>query len=225
MTCIWAGTHGLPGTVIDRMTIESPVDRWLFPAREGRVSCEQCHGARPHGDASIFAHHLNDHAEKVACQTCHIPTFAKATPTKMQWDWSDAGKEEGSQETMYGQPTFNRMKGTFEWGMNVRPTYAWYNGQHTRYDLGDPVAEDGLTYINQTLGHPGRSPGEDLPFQDPPCAADSGCRVWILDRAAPVRRVLEALRLERSGRGRHAGGRVGVQREVHIHRHGHVLGP
>lgn len=38
----------------------------------------------------------NDHTDKVACQTCHIPTFAREKPTKMWWDWSKAGvKKDG----------------------------------------------------------------------------------------------------------------------------------
>ncbi len=40
-----------------------------------------------HGDK------LNDHTDKVACQTCHIPSFARGgVATKMSWDWSTAGK-------------------------------------------------------------------------------------------------------------------------------------
>jgi hypothetical protein len=34
----------------------------------------------------------NDHTDKVACQSCHIPEFARVNPTKMSWDWSQSGK-------------------------------------------------------------------------------------------------------------------------------------
>lgn len=47
-----------------------------------RSTCEQCHGESPHENTI-----LNEHTIKVACQTCHIPTYAKANSTKMYWDW------------------------------------------------------------------------------------------------------------------------------------------
>ena len=37
-----------------------------------RATCESCHGVAPHKDEKI-----NHHANKVACQTCHIPEFAR----------------------------------------------------------------------------------------------------------------------------------------------------
>ncbi|MCK7497408.1 MAG: hypothetical protein MZW92_46415 [Comamonadaceae bacterium] len=55
-----------------------------------RRPAQACHGNAPHPlkDAK-----LNDHADKLACQTCHIPQFARGgMATKMCWDWSTAGK-------------------------------------------------------------------------------------------------------------------------------------
>lgn len=52
-----------------------------------RASCESCHGDQPHTKTK-----LNDHVDKLACQTCHVPAFARGgVPTKMWWDWSTAG--------------------------------------------------------------------------------------------------------------------------------------
>ncbi|MCC7137642.1 MAG: cytochrome C [Planctomycetes bacterium] len=53
-----------------------------------RVRCEDCHAAAPHGDERIDLH-----LRAVACTTCHVPTFAAETPTKMWWDWSKAGRD------------------------------------------------------------------------------------------------------------------------------------
>ncbi|NPA44555.1 MAG: tetrathionate reductase family octaheme c-type cytochrome [Chlorobi bacterium] len=50
------------------------------------VSCVDCHTEKPHTDNL-----LNDHFKQVACQTCHIPTYAKVNPTKIYWDWSSSG--------------------------------------------------------------------------------------------------------------------------------------
>lgn len=39
--------------------------------------------------------------------------------------------------------TCNQKKGTFVWGMNVKPEYAWYNGMIDRYMIGDKVKDPG----------------------------------------------------------------------------------
>ena len=60
------------------------------------ATCVACHGNAPHEQNA----RLNGHATKLACQTCHIPTFARGgIPTKMSWDWSTAGERnaEGKQ--------------------------------------------------------------------------------------------------------------------------------
>ena len=109
---------------------------------QDRSSCEQCHGAAPHSDGL-----LNQHTVKVACQTCHIPVYAKVNETKLAWDWSTAGKLRDGQpyeiEDADGNPTYASIKGTFTWGKNVRPDYIWFNGTADHYLLGDPVQPGG----------------------------------------------------------------------------------
>jgi len=124
-----------------------------IPAREGRVTCVQCHAEKPHVKNEWLDHHLNQHTETVACQTCHIPTFAKGKPTKLSWDWSQAGQDRKMPKDEYGKPTFVKKKGQFVWGMNVPPTYAWYNGAHRRYLLGDTIDPAQRTWLNEPLGH------------------------------------------------------------------------
>ncbi len=76
----------------------------LSSMNRNRNDCVQCHTSRPHEDGI-----LNEHTLKVACQTCHIPTYAKANSTKMNWDWSTAGKlkngEPYSEEDSLGNHT------------------------------------------------------------------------------------------------------------------------
>ncbi|HYN76444.1 MAG TPA: PKD domain-containing protein, partial [Lamprocystis sp. (in: g-proteobacteria)] len=59
----------------------------------GRFTCETggCHSNRPHGDYSATTGSSKDkHAMKVACQTCHIPAYAKAAVgTEIARDWQD----------------------------------------------------------------------------------------------------------------------------------------
>ncbi|MFN2110690.1 MAG: multiheme c-type cytochrome, partial [Anaerolineae bacterium] len=60
---------------------------------EQPVLCEDCHTGEnaPHQDSPLGAA-LTQHSEYIACQTCHIPAFARGQATKMSWDWSTAGQ-------------------------------------------------------------------------------------------------------------------------------------
>ena len=56
------------------------------------ASCESCHGHAPH-PPGLSGFKLNDHTDRVACETCHIPTFARGgVATKVSWDWRTAGR-------------------------------------------------------------------------------------------------------------------------------------
>ncbi len=124
-----------------------------IPSSEGRVSCEQCHGDTPHNMNNSIGFHLDKHSRTVACQTCHIPQFAKKTPTKVFWDWSTAGKDLPVEKDEYGMPSYDKKKGHFRWGMFVDPCITWYGGIHTRYLLGDVVEDPGTpTLLNAPTG-------------------------------------------------------------------------
>lgn len=103
-----------------------------------RAFCEDCHDNLPHFDDL-----LNRHGGKVACQTCHIPIYAKVNATKMDWRWSDSGKlKDGrpySEEDEDGNHTYLSIKGKFVWEKNVQPDYIWFNGTADHYLLGDKI--------------------------------------------------------------------------------------
>ncbi|MBT7716736.1 MAG: tetrathionate reductase family octaheme c-type cytochrome [Deltaproteobacteria bacterium] len=123
------------------------------PAVEGDLSCEYCHTDKPHiSDASLTAYHLNKHSEHVACQTCHIPIFAKCNPTKTYWDWSTAGQDIKMPRDKYGKPTYNKKKGSFKWKEAAKPEYFWYNGTVERHLLGDRINEKGVTALTRPVG-------------------------------------------------------------------------
>jgi octaheme c-type cytochrome (tetrathionate reductase family) len=110
----------------------------LSSMNHNRVMCEQCHTSSPH-ESSI----LNEHTYKIACQTCHISTYAKANSTKLNWDWSTAGRlkngEPYTEEDSRGNHTYMSIKGSFKWADNIKPEYAWFNGNAAHYLLGDVV--------------------------------------------------------------------------------------
>lgn len=116
-----------------------------------RSSCEQCHGEAPHSDAVI-----NKHSVKVACQTCHIPIFAKVNATKMSWDWSTAGRlKDGKpyeEKNADGEANYLSIKGSFKWEKNVKPEYIWFNGTAGHYLLGDQVGTARPVEINSLHG-------------------------------------------------------------------------
>jgi len=116
-----------------------------------RVECESCHSAVPHNDDM-----LNKHTLKVACQTCHIPVYAKVNPTKLHWDWSTAGRlrngEPYEEKDSAGTDVYMSIKGSFTWGRNVRPEYLWFNGTASHYLLGDTIDPTKPVRMNELFG-------------------------------------------------------------------------
>lgn len=116
------------------------------------ATCESCHGLSPHPADGVVGIKLNDHVDRVACQSCHIPTFARGgVATKVHWDWRTAGKTrdgEGYSINDYEQgdgelrPSYKSIKGDFQWGENLIPEYHWFDGQmiyttiNTEFDPG-----------------------------------------------------------------------------------------
>jgi len=112
----------------------------LSSMNRNRAECEECHGEHPHNDRILDNHNL-----KVACQTCHIPIYAKVNATKTEWDWSTAGKLKDGQpyeiDDADGNHTYLSIKGSFKWGKNLQPDYVWFNGTASHYLLGDKIAD------------------------------------------------------------------------------------
>jgi octaheme c-type cytochrome (tetrathionate reductase family) len=116
-----------------------------------RATCERCHGGAPHSDGI-----LNEHTSRVACQTCHIPEFAKVNATKMFWDWSTAGRLKDGQpfeeKNEDGEAAYMSIKGSFRWAKNVKPEYIWFNGTADHYLLGDLVSAARPYPVNKLNG-------------------------------------------------------------------------
>ena len=131
--------------------------------RRDVATCESCHGDAPHDSSELEGIKLNNHVDRIACQTCHIPTFARGgVATKTDWDWRTAGKTrdgEGYKEKNYTQgngkhrATYKSIKGSFKYGENLVPHYNWFDGQmiyttiDTQFD-----ASNGFININTFNG-------------------------------------------------------------------------
>jgi len=149
-TCHTNRAHDLAGsryapTAVDPYGQDMPV------MQHQRATCESCHGTAPH-KGSVMASKLNDHVDKVACQTCHIPEFARGgKPTKVWWDWSKAGKFTPDGKKIATEE-YNTLKGEFRWEKNVVPEYAWFNGT-IRYTLAtDKIDPSKVVPINRIEG-------------------------------------------------------------------------
>lgn len=116
--------------------------------------CQKCHGPAPHRNNPT----LNSHLARVACQTCHIPAFARGgKATKMTWDWSTAGQKgpDGKNKVVKdaaGNPIYDTQKGSFTWQANVVPEYRWSNGDTTFVTLDTPVSAAERVTINRLHG-------------------------------------------------------------------------
>ena len=143
-TCHHTENHAIPGSRYG-------------PMGATPLKCEgSCHGSAPHSADNDV---LNTHTAKIACQTCHIPAFARGgVPTKMVWDWSTAGKRgpDGKplvKKNAEGYDVYLGIKGDFTWASDVKPEYVWFNGS-IRYTLADEKLDPskGPVWINRFEG-------------------------------------------------------------------------
>ncbi len=125
-----------------------------------RVSCTDCHGETPHKIPTY-----NKHTTRIACETCHVPFFAKGLPTKVWWDWSKAGQDRPEAKDKYGLDTYVKIKGEFQWEKDIRPTYLWYNGETARYLLGDRIDPSKPVALNKPLGSRKDLKSKIMPFK------------------------------------------------------------
>jgi len=124
------------------------------------ISCMDCHHEKPHKNRT-----LNRHMDAIACETCHIPAFAREEATKTWWDWSAAGQDIADKPDQYGLPTYDKKKGSFVWEKNVIPEYRWHNGQADYYCFGDKIDPSGVVELNKLAGNI-KDPGAKItPFK------------------------------------------------------------
>ena len=102
-------------------------------------------------------------------KSCHIPEFARVNPTKMSWDWSNAGrKKDGKpyqEEGPLGRHSYDTMKGDFVWGKNVKPAYYWYNGSMEHLTVKDTIDPGRPVALNRPLGSRDDSLSRIFPFK------------------------------------------------------------
>lgn len=123
--CHVTENHVIPGNSIG-----------VSPGGMTEVQCSSCHEEAPHSESR-----LNEHADAVACQTCHIPYFAKEVATKTWWDWSTSGdKERKVIKDRFGHDNYVVKKGDMKYDKMIQPEYAWYmDGKNQAYVRGEKI--------------------------------------------------------------------------------------
>lgn len=168
-TCHATGGHDVAGSryatkAVDKLGIDVPGH-----TDDSRATCESCHGLMPHPETNHPK--LNDHTDKVACTTCHVPEFARGgKKTKMWWDWSTAGKmkEKGKflvKKNEAGDVVYHTLKGSFEWEGNVVPDYRWYDGRIEYTMIGEKIDDTDVVNINSISGKYGDPDARIWPFK------------------------------------------------------------
>jgi octaheme c-type cytochrome (tetrathionate reductase family) len=122
----------------------------------GGMDCTSCHKDHFHRDQR-----LNAHLDAVACQSCHIPTFARKQATKTEWDWSKAGDSSRKEDPHH----YLKIKGEFAYDSNVVPTYLWFDKTVQRYLKGDKIQPEQVTEINRPRGQIGDAKAKIWPFK------------------------------------------------------------
>lgn len=107
---------------------------------KNRAHCETCHTDAPHTTNDL----LNEHIIRIACQTCHIPVYAKVNGTKMWWDWSTAGRLDENGKEVHendadGNHNYLSIKGNFVYDDHVTPEYYWFNGTANHQLITDTI--------------------------------------------------------------------------------------
>ncbi len=136
----------------------------LSSTNNNRLLCEDCHTETPHKSDII-----NEHTVKVACQTCHIPTYSKVNKTNTYWDWSTSGKLKDGKPYIVADEEENHLymsiKGNFVWKKNLKPDYTWFNGTAQHYMPFDVVDTNTPIKINELNGSYADKDSKIIPYK------------------------------------------------------------
>ncbi|WVN41269.1 tetrathionate reductase family octaheme c-type cytochrome [beta proteobacterium MWH-UniP1] len=161
-TCHKSDGHEIAGSRIQMTASDphGPIMRGTTHSLRNAASCQSCHGSKPHKEGLLAMQLLNGHTNKLACQACHIPEYARGgVPTKMSWDWSVAGRLSADgkpilEKDAKGRVIYDSKKGSFTFGDHVVPEYVWFNGKVDYITTKDKIDPKTIVQINKFLGSP-----------------------------------------------------------------------
>jgi octaheme c-type cytochrome (tetrathionate reductase family) len=128
---------------------------------KNHISCTNCHNTSEKIHKNPL---LNKHIDNIACQTCHIPAYARNYPTLTEWDWSTAGQKDDEKDSE-GNVTYSKTKGSLKWERNVTPEYKWFDGGADYYMSGDKIDPTTKVAINTMRGDISDKNSKIYPFK------------------------------------------------------------
>ncbi|MBT8110929.1 MAG: tetrathionate reductase family octaheme c-type cytochrome, partial [Gammaproteobacteria bacterium] len=103
--------------------------------------CEDCHSSRltQHINTTVAGIINFEGHDRLACQVCHIPTFARNQSTKTEWYWAEAGQDIAEEDIplIAGRKAYDKKKGRFVWENDVRPELRYFNGKYKKFLIGE----------------------------------------------------------------------------------------
>jgi octaheme c-type cytochrome (tetrathionate reductase family) len=153
ITCHKTEWHQMRGS---QYTPEGKDEHGMDVVEGSRATCESCHGLLPHPESANPK--LNDHVNRIACQTCHIPALARGgRPTQTYWDWSTAGRLDDAgkdvvEKDNQGRVIYSSKRGGAQWAENLTPEYVWFNGRIDFITMDDRIDPAGIVQLNTLAG-------------------------------------------------------------------------
>ena len=114
----------------------------------------------------MLSRHLDDHIRTVACETCHIPSIARSSPTLMRRDYSEAGQDRSVTLDRYGMPQYDKKFGVLTWGRDLVPAYLWSDGTRNASLTGDKIDPSTTVVLNAPVGEKRNPAARIFPFQE-----------------------------------------------------------
>ena len=174
-SCHVSESHAITGSRYDTNVTDPHAEDRPAGAAPEVAACSACHSESPHA-TTVIGLKLNDHTDTLACQSCHIPEFARGgIATKTLWDWSTAGQlgadgkvistegyVQGDGKALH---SYISTKGTFAWAENVVPYYAWFDGDVSFTVPDQPIDPSRRLEINRLSGSADDPDARIFPFK------------------------------------------------------------
>jgi hypothetical protein len=108
-----------------------------------KISCSTatCHPNKATATGHATAD-VNRHINRVACQTCHIPTFARNAADTPATETTEVYR---NWQVPEWNATLNRNEPAMTRGGDIKPAYRFWNGTSWNYSLKDPLWQDTQT--------------------------------------------------------------------------------
>ena len=123
-----------------------------------RFTCDSagCHNAATvHNSVSnsglVSRERLTRHTNKVACQTCHIPRYAKGVATEVARDWQEPHVTQTACNGRGGWLPNEIKSSTATPPVPLTPSYQWFDGTSQVYYLTEPLTNTPRKTLPETM--------------------------------------------------------------------------